>query len=155
VVPGSAGGLPTLYAGARTSNAALFPLRYDPAQQKVVPLPVLNTTNTIGDLATANLNGDGNNDLIVLDVADPARPTLHALFGPDFRTQVFNSAPLTRATSRLAVSDLFGDGYDKVVFVTQADAANSGVWVMGYQNGALVTALTKFATGSTPETFVV
>src|SRR5262249_7899082 len=126
VVPAKPGALPTLYAAARTSNASLVPLHYDQAQKKVVALADLKTPYTTGDLVTANLNGDGNYDRIVLDVNDVEHPTLRALFGPDYQSQVFTSDLLSRATSRLTVSNLFGDGYDKVVFVTQADAADSG-----------------------------
>src|SRR5262249_25600046 len=131
-VPGPPAELPTLWAAA-TLGSSLFPLRYVAADRQVeVLLPQsINTSYAITDLVTADLNGDGTHDLVVLDANGGWK--LHALFGPDFKTQVFTSAPLTLPTSRLAVSDLFGDGHDKVVFVTQADAANSGVWVMGYQ----------------------
>lgn len=143
---------PTFYA-ANTSAAgtAIFSFTWDAAANAPTAPAVVSNSSPIADLAVGDVNGDAITDLILF----AQNGKLFTLIGPTFDT-VLSSNPLPPPTSKLSVSKLFGDVYDRVTYVGQIDDTHSTLIVGGFVNGALaVTQTPSFITARDATTFAL
>jgi hypothetical protein len=144
VVPGQAGGLPTVYAIPQMQTAPVTPFRYDPQQGAMVAgtpfmLPINSGPDQrylITDLTSADLNGDGQIDLVGYDhLAGKA----FALLGPDFTQAV--ETPVDETFNQIAVTDLNGDGKQEMVLLSDTGPGGGAeLQTVFYRNGQLLTA---------------